>query len=58
MEATVPALSAAGCMSCPYPVYDIAGEVVVDPLAVRQTPPYRSFWITQMLWQPVPADQP
>ena len=58
LEATIAALSAAGCMSCPYPVNDIDGEVVVDPLAVRQTPPYRSFWITQMLWQPVPAGQP
>ena len=58
LEATVPALSAAGCMSCPYPVYEIDGELVVDPLTARETPSYRRFWMTQMLWQPVPAGQP
>lgn len=54
LEATVPALSAAGCMVCPYPVYAAAGEAVVDPLVMQTTPPFEAFWITLMYWQPTP----
>ena len=58
LEATVPALTAAGCMDCPYPLYDKEGRAVIDPLVVRQTPPFQRFWIGRLLWQPLPADEP
>jgi len=51
LEATVPALTAAGCLVCPYPVYRPG---VVDPSAVRTTPPYEALWITSLFWQPAP----
>jgi Tol biopolymer transport system component len=55
LEATVPALTAAGCVVCPYPVYDGGGANQIDPLAAR---PFERYWGTSLLWQPVPADQP
>jgi WD40 repeat protein len=48
LEATVAALTAAGCLICSYPVYGDG----IDLLTVRQTPPLARFWITRMLWQP------
>jgi hypothetical protein len=51
-------MTAAGCVVCPYPVYADEGERQIDPLAVRQTPPFEQFWITCLFWQPVPAGQP
>jgi hypothetical protein len=51
---TVPALTAAGCVICPYPVYPDGDQAVIDPLVVRRTPPYERFWITELLWQPAP----
>jgi hypothetical protein len=48
LEATVPALTAAGCLVCWYPGY---GDRI-DLRAVRQTPPLVRFESTPMLWQP------
>jgi dipeptidyl aminopeptidase/acylaminoacyl peptidase len=55
LEATIPALTAAGCVVCPYPVYDGGGANQIDPLAAR---PFERYWGTSLLWQPVPATQP
>jgi Tol biopolymer transport system component len=55
LEATIPALTAAGCVVCPYPVFATAGGVGIDPLVDR---PYERFWMTNLFWQPVPAGQP
>jgi hypothetical protein len=55
LEATVPALTAAGCVVCPYPVYGVVGGNRIDPLVDR---PFERFWGTSLLWQPVPAGQP
>ena len=54
LEATVPALTAAGCLVCWYPVYHDG----IDLLKVRQSPPLERFWTTIMLWQPQPMSQP
>ena len=51
LEPTVPALTAAGCIACPYPTYDINGEAGID-LTVGRSPPYKPFWSGNMLWQP------
>ena len=48
LEATVPALTAAGCLVCWYPGYGDG----IDLRAVRQTPPLVRFESTPMLWQP------
>lgn len=58
LEATVPALTTAGCVVCPYPVYDETGEAVVDPLVVREEHPITDFSGTDMFWQPMPGGQP
>ena len=55
LEATIPALTAAGCMNCPYPVSSV--ESGADPLAVPTAHPFEEFWINTMYWQPSPAGQ-
>jgi hypothetical protein len=53
LDVTIPTLTAAGCMICPYPV-----SAGADPLAVRTTHPFEEFFITTMYWQPSRASQP
>jgi hypothetical protein len=53
LQATVAALTAAGCTICPYPVYPAGDGTLVDPLVVRTTPAFERFWTTLLFWQPV-----
>jgi len=55
LEATIPSLTAAGCVVCPYPLYSAEGGSRIDPLVAR---PFQRFWVTSLLWQPVPTGQP
>ena len=52
LETTIPALSAAGCRICAYPYWGF------DRSAVQLSPPLRMWEMINLLWQPVPADQP
>ena len=54
LEASIPSLTAAGCLTCAYPYanFDRGGH----PLNGRETPPLRKYETTTLLWQPV--DQP
>ena len=57
LEATIPSLTAAGCLVCAYPM-QFDGGPVIDPLDVRQTPPLRKYETATMLWQPGQGAQP
>jgi hypothetical protein len=52
LEATIPALTAVGCLACTYPIYGDSGDPVIDPFRARQTPPLEMLRTTTMLWQP------
>jgi Tol biopolymer transport system component len=53
LQPTVPALTAAGCIACPYPTYDVGDGAVVSTTSVLETPPYRWYGqILSMFWQP------
>ena len=58
LETTIPALTAAGCMVCSYPMnsFDSDGSPIEPP--VDRQAPLRMWEMRTMLWQPVPADRP
>ena len=58
LETTIPALTAAGCLICAYPISSDGGGSPIDPLEVPQSPALGMWEMTTMLWQPVAVDQP